>query len=593
MATVTATRNPMRQGVPVSPGVAVARAYALDSVLVRREPRHLDAAALPAEISRFAAACAAAVQELDGLISRVTSQLGPNEAAIFSAHRTLLRDPVLTGKVKAAILNRQIDARTALQDVLDEYSVMFSHIQDEYLRERVADVRDVIGRILTHLDNPNDVGGIRPDEPVVIVAMEILPSHTMMFNRLQVAGILTETGGSTGHAAILARSLGIPAVSGLEGILKEVQTGMMVALDGREGHVYLNPGPEVEAAYRKLQREYVNLRDRLIENPGLPSVSVDGIPFEINANVNGPADAAMATKVGAAGVGLYRTEYLFLTHPSVPDEEEQFAAYRAVVEAAPNRKATIRTIDLGGDKHLPYLGTQAEANPFLGWRSIRLISAHPELFQTQLRAILRAGKFGDVRLLFPMISTVEEVQQIKKMVEQTKLELTRQGTPFGENIPLGVMLEVPAAALCIEALLEEVDFVSIGSNDLIQYVMAADRDNPKVAHLCDPVSPPILKLLRNVIEACNARGTPVTLCGEMAGRPRCFLPLFGMGLRSFSMSPAFVPTIKELIRRSTQTIAEEVKETVLRMKKVNEIRDYLTVQTRQVWPDVTLLETRE
>jgi phosphoenolpyruvate-protein phosphotransferase len=583
----------MRQGVPVSPGVAVARAYCLDSVLVRREARHLDAAALPAEINRFASACTAAIHELDGLITRVTSQLGPNEAAIFAAHRSLLRDPVLTGKVKAAILNRQVDARTALQDVLDEYSVMFSHIQDEYLRERVADVRDVIGRIITHLDRPADCGVLGADEAVVIVALEILPSHTIMFNRMKVAGILTETGGSTGHAAILARSLGIPAVSGLEGILKEVQSGDLVALDGREGHVYLDPGPEVEAAYRKLQREYVNLRDRLIENLDQKPISADGVVFELNANVNGPADSVMATRVGAAGVGLYRTEYLFLTHPSVPDEEEQLAAYRAVLEAAPNHKATIRTLDLGGDKHLPYLGTQSEANPFLGWRSIRLISAHPELFQTQLRAILRAGKHGEVRLLFPMISTVEEVQQIKSMVEHTRLELTRQGVPFGENIPLGVMLEVPAAALCIEALLEEVDFVSIGSNDLIQYVMAADRDNPKVAHLCDPVSPPILKLLSQIIHTCNQYRKPVTLCGEMAGRPRCFLPLFGMGLRSFSMSPAFVPTIKELIRRSSQPIAQDVVGTVLKMKKVNEIRDYLTVQTRQVWPDVTLLETRE
>jgi phosphoenolpyruvate-protein phosphotransferase (PTS system enzyme I) len=589
----TATKNPMRQGVPVSPGVVVARAYCLDSALLRREPRHLDPTALPAEINRFAGACAAAIHELDGLIARVTQQLGPEEAAIFSAHRSLLRDPVLTGKVKAAILNRQVDARTALQDVLDEYSVMFSHIQDEYLRERVADVRDVIGRILTHLDRPTEPSALSPDEPVVIVAMEILPSHTMMFNRLKVAGIMTETGGATGHAAILARSLGIPAVSGLDGILKEVQNGDLVALDGREGHVYLNPGPEVEAAYRKLQREYVDLRDRLIENLEKKSVTSDGIPIELLANVNGPADAAMAARVGAAGVGLYRTEYLFLTHPSVPDEEEQLAAYRAVLEASPNRRATIRTLDLGGDKHLPYLGTQSEANPFLGWRSIRLISAHPELFQTQLRAILRAGTFGDVRLLFPMISTLEEVQQIKSMVDRTRRELARAGIAYGENIPLGVMLEVPAAALSVDALLEEVDFVSIGSNDLIQYVMAADRDNPKVAHLCDPVSPPILRLLHQVIQACNKHGKPVTLCGEMAGRPRCFLPLFGMGLHSLSMSPAFVPPLKELIRRSTQTIARDVLDHVLKMKKVNEIRDYLTVQTRQVWPDVTLLETRE
>ena len=394
----------MRKGVPVSPGVAVAHAYCVDEVLARREAQHLDVGALSDEVRRFDAACAGAAQELEAIVARVSQEVGDEEAAIFRAHRQLLRDPAFVAKVKTAILNSRVDARTALHEVLEEYSQLYAQIADEYLKERMADIRDVIGRVIGQLALEEGKRTIDVDEPVIIVAHEILPSQAMSFERLPVAGIITETGGTTGHAAILARSLGIPAVSGMRGILREVQTGDLLALDGREGHVYLNPGPEVEAAYRKLQREYGDVRDRLIENRDQEPISVDGSRVELLANVNGPADAIMAAKAGASGVGLYRTEYLFLTHPTVPSEDEQLEAYRAVIEAAPNHMVTIRTLDLGGDKQVPYLGSQREANPFMGWRSIRLSAAHPEFFQTQLRAILRAGLYGKVSLLFPMIS---------------------------------------------------------------------------------------------------------------------------------------------------------------------------------------------
>lgn len=580
----------MKKGVPVSPGVAVARAYCVDVVLARREPLKLDEAALSGEISRFDRACAAAAEELDAIVARVSQQLGEEEAAIFRAHRLLLRDPAFVGKVKSLILHRQIDASAALHETLEEYTTLFSRIEDEYLRERMTDLRDVVGRIVAQLALQSSQEGVSPDEPVIIVAPEILPSQALTFHRLKVAGIITEAGGATGHAAILARSLGIPAVSGMRGVLREIHTGDLVALDGREGHVYLNPGPEVEAAYRKLQREYVNLRDRLIENRDLEAVTPDGNHVELLANVNSPADAEMAVRVGAVGVGLYRTEYLFLTHPTVPNEEEQLEAYRAVIEMAPHRRVTIRTLDLGGDKHVPYIGQQSEPNPFMGWRSIRLSTAYPEFFQTQLRAILRAGRYGQVSLLFPMISTLEEVLRLKRMVRRTQLALTREGVPFADNIPLGVMLEVPAAALCVETLLDEVDFVSIGSNDLIQYLMAADRDNPKVAHLCEPFNPALMKLLHRVIKVCNERSTPVTLCGEMAGRPRCVLPLLGMGLARFSMSPAFVPSIKELVRRTSGEVARAVAERVLRLRTLGEVRGFLTRKVRQIWPTVSILD---
>jgi phosphotransferase system enzyme I (PtsI) len=568
----------------------VAHAFCMDHGLYQRETLPLDATSLSGEVSRFDRACAAVARELDDSIERVEQQVGADEAAIFRAHRLLLRDPSLSTRVKTAILERKIDAATALREIVDEYNKLFGQIADPYLQERMADLRDVIGRILAQLNREEKPSVFNPQEPVILVAQEILPSQALTFDRHLVAGIVTESGGATGHAAILARALGIPAVSGLRGLLHEVHTGDLIAVDGREGHVYLNPGPEVEAAYRKLQREYADFAGKLIENRDLEPITADGIRLELLANVNSPADAATAGSAGATGVGLYRTEYLFLTHPSVPDEEEQLAAYRAVVESAPNRQVTIRTLDLGGDKHVPYLGHRNEANPFMGFRSIRLSSAYPEFFQTQLRAILRAGRYGNVSLLFPMISTLEEVQRLKKIVERTRLALQRAGTPFAEDMPFGIMLEVPAAALCIEALLEEVDFVSIGSNDLIQYLMAADRDNPHVAHLCEPFSPALMKLLDHVIRSCNQRGKPVTLCGEMAGWPRCFLPLFGMGLRRLSMSPAFVPSIKEVVRHTTLDMAQAVAQRVLHMHTVGEIRGYLTRKVREAWPHVSLLD---
>ncbi|HEX4588718.1 MAG TPA: phosphoenolpyruvate-utilizing N-terminal domain-containing protein, partial [Gemmataceae bacterium] len=325
----------MIKGVPVSPGVAVARAYRVDEVLARQDPTILDAAALSSEVARFESAIAAAAVELNGIVDRVSKQVGEHEAGIFRAHRMLLRDPALVGKVTTRILRDHMDAGTALQATLDEYAALFVQIPDEYLRERLSDVRDVVGRVMAHLTLQHHPDFLKADEPVILVAPEILPSQAVMFERLPVAGIVTETGGTTGHAAILARSLNIPAVSGLDKLLNDVQTGDLIAVDGREGVVHVNPGPEVEAAYRKLQREYVDLRDRLIENRDQPCISCDGTDVTLLANVNGPADAQAAGHVGALGIGLYRTEYLFLTHQAVPNEEEQLATYRQVIEASP------------------------------------------------------------------------------------------------------------------------------------------------------------------------------------------------------------------------------------------------------------------
>jgi phosphotransferase system enzyme I (PtsI) len=413
----------------------------------------------------------------------------------------------------------------------------------------------------------------------------------MSLGNLPIAGIVTETGGGTSHAAILSRSRGIPAVSGVVGITDDVRSGDLMVVDGREGIVIVRPDREATAAYRKMQREFFDLKDRLVLNREEPSMSADGSQIELLANINNISDAQAAQKVGATGVGLFRTEYLFITHQDVPDEEEQYQYYRQIIEDSPNKTVTIRTLDLGGDKTVPYLGRRSEANPFMGWRSIRLSFEHPRLFERQIRAILRAGRHGKVSMLFPMITTLEELRHVNRLVEESRRNLRREGVPIGDDVKTGVMIEVPAAAVCIDAILRETDFISIGSNDLIQYLVAADRDNAKVAHLCEPLSPAIFRVLKMVLDACEKTGTAVTVCGEMAGQPRSVLVLFGMGLRKFSMSPAFVPTIKALLSTVTVAQAERFAHHVLQLKTSEEIRSYLTARLHEVSCDLEVFDS--
>lgn len=571
----------MRLGRPLAPGVAVARAYCPDQGPVHGPARQLDPTETPNQIRWFESACAAAAQELDARIAHTVAQLGQqNDTTILHTHRQMLADPALADKVKLAIRDHGLDAGTALQHVLEGYESQFAKIRDEYIKQRVADLRCVVGFVLRHLQGrQSSAPPFGPDEPVILVTHEVLPSHLLLSQHFRLAGILTEVGAETGHAAILARSLGIPVLAGLPGILDEVCTGDMIALDAHEGQVHINPDFEVQTTYRRLQQAEAERRDRLAGNRDQEPVTVDGTRVELLANVNGADDAALASQVGAGGVGLYRTEYLFLTHPGMPDEEEQLATYRAVVEAAPGRTVTIRALDLGVDKSVSYLGRHDEPNPALGVRGTRLLSASPELAQTQLRAILRAGRCGRVSLLLPMVSALEEVRWAKGMLDDARLSLRRRGEPFAEDMPLGVMVEVPAAVACLDDLLEEVDFASIGTNDLIQYLMAADRTNPQVAHLCEPSNPAIWRVLQRIIGVCTGRGKPVTVCGELAGQPQSFLPLLGLGLRRFSMSPALVPLFKDLVRHSNALEARAVAERLMRMKMAGEIRDCLAEET--------------
>ena len=590
----------MRKGIAVSPGVAVGTAYCIHEIFVGPEGKPLTEGEAFTELTRYEQAIERTAADLEALHHKVSTQVGAKEAAIFLAHESILRDPAFTAKVHDVVVIQRRSAQAALQHVLSEYTSLFSRTTDEYLRERLADVRDVVIRLSGHLTTVLEPGSDVLTGPLIVVAEELLPSQAVMLGNREVAGIVTQTGGQTSHAAILARSRGIPAVSGVKEIIRHVKTGDTIVVDGREGHVLINPNSETESAYRKLQREFVDLKDKLAVNRDLPSVTADGQPVELLANINSLADTRAAAAMGAAGVGLFRTEYLFLTHPDVPDEDEQFTAYRDIIAASPGHRVTIRTLDLGGDKTIPYLGHTREANPFMGWRSIRLSFEHPEFFATQVRAVLRAaaeegeaaGPNGakQVRLMFPMITTLEEMRRVRRMVQRAKEQLCGESKPCGE-VQLGLMLEVPAAAVSIKALLEVVDFVSIGSNDLVQYLMAADRDNPKVSHLCQPLSPAVLRVLAKVIRTCNSAGKPVTLCGEMAGTPRAFVLLFGMGLRSFSMSPSFIPTIKELTSHLTVPQAQRILRHALRLKTTRQVHRFMAARIQEICPSLKILDT--
>ncbi len=582
----------MRRGIAVSPGVAIGTAYVIHEIFVNPDTQRLEDSEITAELANYETARDRSAADLRALEKKVEAQVGHDEASIFAVHQSILRDSAFTNKIRAWIVDERMSAAAALHRLLGEYTAFFTRTADSYLQERLNDIRDVIVRISVHLSEVGDSDHELIQGPLIVVADELLPSQVVALGEIDVRGIVTQKGSQTSHAAIIARSRGIPAVSGLVGILRKVKTGDTIVVDGRDGHVEVNPSPETLAAFRKLEREFFDLKDQLASNRDLPAVTLDGIELRLQGNINGVADAKAACAMGASGIGLYRTEYLYLTHPDVPDEDEQYQNYREIVAASPNHNVTIRTLDIGGDKTVAYLGhDHHEANPFMGWRSIRLSFEHPEFFNTQIRAIVRAAsKFpeGTVRLMFPMVTTVEEIRKLRSMVRRAYKTLNSQGIKTKE-VPIGMMLEVPAAAVSIESMLDLVDFVSIGTNDLVQYLMAADRDNPKVAHLCQPLAPPVLIVLKNVIAACNAANVPVTVCGEMAGRPKAFVLLLGMGLRRFSMSPAFVPSIKQLASQISLAEAEQIVDSVMQFKTVAQVNKFMTRMIEQIAPNLKML----
>lgn len=537
------------------------------------------------EVERLRAAAEKARLRTEALRDKVAVTAGPEQAAIFEAQLLMLADPELLGRAEEAIRRDLLSAEAALERTGREWAAVLREIPDEYLRARAADVEDVTLRLRSVLEGREGPSLADLPGPVVIVSDELMPSDTAAMDPAKVLGVVTERGGVTSHAAILARTMGIPAVVGAAGILEAVRPEDTVAADGTAGTVLVNPDPASRRAWEDRQAAWRRRRENLDRLAVLPAVTTDGHRVRLEANVGSPADVAPALAAGAEGVGLFRTEFLFIGRDAPPSEDEQFEAYREVLRAMDGRPVTIRTLDAGGDKPLPFLegaspGAGPEANPFLGVRGIRLCLEWEEVFLTQLRAILRAAASvppgsGEVRVMFPMVSDLGEVRAAKGLLERAGRELEERGTPRG-SVRVGIMVEVPSAAVMADRFMEEVDFVSLGTNDLTQYVMAADRMNSGVAHLADGLHPAVVRLIAAVARAGRKAGRPVAVCGDLAGDPGAAPVLVGLGLEELSMAPLLIPEVKDGIRAVSGAGAGRLARRLLRCRTAREIRERIS-----------------
>ncbi|MFC0295985.1 phosphoenolpyruvate--protein phosphotransferase [Geobacillus jurassicus] len=556
-------------GIAASSGIAIAKAYRLETPHLAAEKRTV--ADVEAEIARLEAAVAKAKEELEAIKQHALEKLGEDKAAIFAAHLLVLDDPELLNPIKEKIKTEQVNAEYALDETASFFISMFEGMDNEYMKERAADIRDVTKRVLAHLlgvtiSNPSLIS-----EEVVVIAEDLTPSDTAQLNRQYVKGFATDIGGRTSHSAIMARSLEIPAVVGTKEITAEVQNGDIVIVDGLDGQVVVNPSPELLAHYEEKRARYEAQKAEWAKLVDQPTVTADGVHVELAANIGTPDDVKGALANGAEGIGLYRTEFLYMGRSELPTEEEQFASYKTVLEKMNGKPVVVRTLDIGGDKELPYLHLPKEMNPFLGFRAIRLCLEMQEMFRTQLRALLRASVHGNLKIMFPMIATLDEFRQAKTILLEEKEALLRQGVPVADNIEVGMMVEIPAAAVMADQFAKEVDFFSIGTNDLIQYTMAADRMNERVSYLYQPYNPAILRLISHVIDAAHREGKWVGMCGEMAGDPIAIPILLALGLDEFSMSATSILPARAQLKRLSKEDAARMKETVLSLGTAEEV----------------------
>jgi phosphoenolpyruvate-protein phosphotransferase len=526
-----------------------------------------------AEQDRYERALARSKDEVAQLKRRMFDRLPDLDHSIFDAHRLMLEDHRFNERVK-----RQIDdgytAETAVKHVVDEYVRAFTDMPDDYLRDRAVDIKDIGQRLLRNLLGLDESEQVLAHE-AVLMAEELTLSDLSVMEHARLKGIVLATGGVTSHASILAKSFEIPTVVGVDHLLESVHEGEEVVVDGNAGVVYVNPSVEVVREYERLDREYRAFNRELEGLKNLPAETRDGRRLALYANVGLVGDLALGIRHGAEGVGLYRTELPFLTYRELPSEDEQLQLYTRVIRAMDGRPVTIRTLDMGADKYPAYLRLPREENPFLGWRSIRISLEMADVFKQQLRAILRAGALGRVRILFPMISGVEEIRRAKELLEEAKADLTAEGREFDAAIKVGIMIEVPSAIWLANQLIREVDFFSIGTNDLIQYLLAVDRNNRKVAPLYEPLHPAVLAAIHEAVQAAKGAGKWVGMCGEMAADPLCTLVLLGMGLDDLSMEPFFVPVVKRVIRSVTYAAARSMVRDVLTMSAVKDVKGFL------------------
>ncbi|MFH1996600.1 MAG: phosphoenolpyruvate--protein phosphotransferase [Candidatus Omnitrophota bacterium] len=576
------------KGIPASPGIAIGKAFLFDSEQYVITKRRIDKKDVEKEFRRFKNALKKTKEEIVEIKRRISKEIGIEHAQIFSAHLLVIEDSMLIEDVVSKLREDMICIEYVFQDVLKRYIRIFSEMDDEYLRERISDINDVGKRVLRNL-----IGAKRDTlrdlkQKAMVVAYDLSPSDTATMHKQNVTAFVTDIGGRTSHTAIMAKSLEIPAVVGLEIITSQVKSNDTMIVDGTHGTVIVHPTERTLKKYTQEKKQLEVFEHHLLELRDLPCQTLDGKSIVLAANIELPDDLPSVLNHGAAGVGLYRTEYLFMNRRTLPTEEEQLKAYRSAVEGVKPNPVVIRTLDLGGDKFLSQFEVAKEMNPFLGWRAIRFCLAKPDIFKVQLRAILRASAYGDIKVMYPMISGVEELREANRILDEVRKELRGKSIPFNETMDIGVMIEVPSAALISDVLAKEVKFFSIGTNDLIQYLLAVDRVNEKIAYLYEPSHPAVLRLIKRVIDNGHKAGVWVGMCGEMASDITMTPILLGLGLDEFSMSPIAVPEVKRVIRAVTMQQAREIAEKSLEFSTGAEVELFARRKIQEIVPDMAI-----
>ncbi|MFB7159126.1 phosphoenolpyruvate--protein phosphotransferase [Lysinibacillus sp. NPDC056232] len=559
------------KGIAASDGIAIAKAYCLvqpDLSFAKTTIQDIDA-----EQQRLVAALEKTAEELAAIQQLTHEKLGAEEAAIFGAHLLVVKDPELIGPIKQKIAEEAVNAEYALNEVSTMFVSIFEGMDDDYMSERAADIKDVSNRVLAHLlgvhiPNPSNI-----NEQVIVVATDLTPSETAQLDRNFVLGFTTDIGGRTSHSAIMARSLEIPAAVGTGTAVESIQDGDLLIVDGLTGDVLVNPTEDVVATYRKKAEDFTAQQAEWAILLNEKTISKDGVQVELAANIGSPNDLDAVLRHGGEGIGLYRTEFLYMGRDNLPSEEEQFTAYKTVLEGMEGKAVVIRTLDIGGDKNLPYLPLQEEMNPFLGHRAIRLCLEYQDIFRTQLRALLRASNYGNLKIMFPMIATLQEFRDAKAILLEEKENLLAQGVAVSEQIEIGIMVEIPSTAVMADIFAKEVDFFSIGTNDLIQYTMAADRMNEKVSYLYQPYNPAILRLIKMVIDAAHKEKKWAGMCGEMAGDEYAVPLLLGLGLDEFSMSATSILKTRSLIKNLAVADMQALATEALQLATSDEVLD--------------------
>lgn len=582
------TRSDIRthKGVGVSPGIAIGRAVIIEKRVASVYRVPIREEEVESEVTRFREALTQTRDELLDLKQKVRRSMGDEYAQIFEAHAMIVGDASFADKVEQKIETEQVNAEWALSEVQEEFQARFASFEDDYLRERFADVKDVSERVLVNLQGiaHHDLSEINHD--VVIIADDLTPSDAIHFNRRPIVGFATEVGGRTSHTSIIAKSLFMPAVIGVPKLTRSVDNDELVIIDGYEGTIVINPTPALLAEYRTRVSRHEEAEQKLLENRSLVAVTKDHHRISLQANIELVEELDDAIKFGAEGIGLYRSEFLYIsTSPDLPTEDEHFDIYRKLAEATAPNWCIIRTFDLGGKKLAREIIGSKEDNPVLGLRALRLCMRHRDMFKTQLRALLRASAFGKIKIMFPLVSGVQELRQVKTLVREIRAELDAEGVPYNKDLQIGIMIEVPSAAVIADLLATEADFFAIGTNDLIQYSLAIDRGNENVSYLYEPLHPALLRLIKGVIDAGKRAGIPVEMCGEMAADPVYAIVLLGLGLEIFSMNPSSIPVIKNVVRSVRYKDCRRIAEMALQKKTAQEIEEFVIESVAMRFPD--------